>query len=509
MSQDKHSVQEYLDKMIANGVSARLCAAEFAKGKFIDYLSYNSKDVKKGTLFICKGEAFKEKYLFDAVEAGAEVYMSEVEYPNANAAGIIVSDIRKAMALAANLFYNDAWKNITILAITGTKGKSTTSYYIKSILDDYCTENGLKPPAVISGIEIYDGISTEEAKLTTPETLELHKHIANAVSAKMEYLILEVSSQALKYQRTFGIGFDRACFLNIGDDHISPVEHPDFEDYFNSKLKIFEQCNAAYVNLDSEHGDEIYEKAFEMLSNVKSFSLEKSADVMLQNAISENGRTNFSIMTTDGQASESIEGFCINMPGRFNVSNALAAISMCRDMGIPAQNIRRGLAAAKVKGRMQVYSDSGNKLFVIVDFAHNALSFEALFKCAKEEFSAKKISIVFGATGSKAVTRRYEMGKIAGRNANFSYITEDDPGDESVEKICAQIAEQINLVGGKCEIIIDRQEAINKAIKDADEDTLVIVAGKGEDGSQKRGKVSVKTPTDVEYVLEALNNKKL
>src|SRR5665648_620096 len=219
----------------------------------IRYVSFNSKDIEYNSLFICKGSHFDKKYLEDAINEGAFVYLSESKYEDLNneISYIIVNDIRKAMAYIAEIYTNSAWKDLTLIGITGTKGKSTTAYFIKYILDDYLKFGKKKPCGIISGIDNYDGVIKEESHLTTPESLELHRHFSNATSSGLEYLAMEVSSQALKYDRVLGIQYEVGCFLNVGEDHISDIEHSSFEDYLKSKLLIFDQCNIACVNLEA------------------------------------------------------------------------------------------------------------------------------------------------------------------------------------------------------------------------------------------------------------------
>ena len=230
---------EYIEKFRELGILADFNCDE---DKEIEYISYNSTDVRTGTLFVCKGAHFLEKYLKDACELGACVYVSEKKY-DIDMPYIIVTDVRKAISYIADMYYDSVWKNIFLTGITGTKGKSSTTYFLKSILDEYLRDMKKPVSAVISGIDNYDGVISEESHLTTPEAFELQKHFDNAVSSGIDYLTMEVSSQALKYGRTECITYDIGMFLNIGQDHISGIEHPDFDDYFNSKLLLFRHVN--------------------------------------------------------------------------------------------------------------------------------------------------------------------------------------------------------------------------------------------------------------------------
>ena len=215
-------------------------------------MTYNSREAEAGTLFVCKGAHFKAQYLQDAIDAGAACYVTAVEYGlgSESCPEILVSDIRLAMPAIAETFYGRLSDELTMVGITGTKGKSTTTYYMRYILDDYMAGTGGKRTAVCSGIDNYDGVIEEESHLTTPEIMELYQHMNNALNSGITYLSMEVSSQALKYDRVDGITFEAGAFLNIGSDHISAIEHPDFNDYLESKLKLFGHCRKAAYKHD-------------------------------------------------------------------------------------------------------------------------------------------------------------------------------------------------------------------------------------------------------------------
>ncbi|MDO4395581.1 MAG: Mur ligase family protein [Clostridia bacterium] len=230
--------------------------------QIVDNLTYDSRSVSENTLFICKGAAFKEEYLHQAVRNGAIAYVSEKEYESLGEfPRIIVKDIRKAMVDLAELFNDYAWQKLNIIGFGGTKGKSTSAYYMKAVIDDYMKGIDGKESAVISSINVYDGVENRESHITTPEAVELHHHFKNAVDSDISFLQMEVSSQALKYNRVDNIEFEVGIFLNISEDHISPIEHPDFEDYFTSKLSMFAKTIHAVVNLDADYVDRILEAA--------------------------------------------------------------------------------------------------------------------------------------------------------------------------------------------------------------------------------------------------------
>ncbi len=500
MTTKLHSVSEYIELLKKHGL---LVSASGDTEAMIGHISYNSKDIKNNTLFICKGAHFSEKYLHDAVKKGSIAYISEEEYElpeNLDTVVIIVSDIRLAMGYVANLFYNNVWNRLHLTGITGTKGKSSTAYFVKYILDDYLSACGKPTSAIISGIDNYDGIINEESHLTTPETFELHKHFSNAVSSDIEYLTMEVSSQALKYGRTLGIEYEIGCFLNIGEDHISGIEHPDFDDYFNSKLKLFSQCHTAVVNLNTDHEDKVM-KAAQTASSVVTFGIDrKEADFYGYDVMTKQGGISFKVKCEDFT-----EEFDMPMKGLFNADNALAAIAVSHTLKIPVEYIRSGLQKARVSGRMEVYTNVTGDLDVIVDYAHNKMSFETLFQSIKKEYPGRKISIVFGCPGKKALGRRKELGEIAGRYSDHVFITEEDAGEEPVDKICKEIAEHVESKHCSYDIIEDRREAIRQAIDKAGKNAVVLITGKGRETRQKRGTQYIDTPSDVDYVKEFLH----
>ena len=372
---------------------------------------------------------------------------------------------------------------------------------MKSILDEYLDAQNKPLSAIVSGIDNYDGVINEESHLTTPEAMELHKHFSNAVNSEIEYLSMEVSSQALKYDRTLGITFEVGCFLNIGEDHISDVEHSDFEDYLQSKLRLFSQCSHACVNLNSDHIERVLEVS-KACPHVVTFGLDEKADVYGYDVVKSDNEIRFKVKTKEFD-----KEFKITMAGLFNVQNALAAIAMSICLEVPMSYVAAGLEKARVSGRMEVYTNKDGKIKAIVDYAHNKMSFETLFQSTMREYPGKKITIVFGCPGKKALGRRRELGEIAGKYSNQVYITEEDAGEEPVMKISQEIAEHVEKQGCSCEIIPDREEAIRQAILNADENTIILITGKGRETRQKRGTQYIDTPSDVDYVEKYLGEK--
>lgn len=474
-------------------------------GKEVGYISYDSKDVEGNTLFICKGAHFRPQYLSEAIKNGAFAYVSEVQYKEewGIIPYMIVRDIKKAMVVISETYYRNIWKKLKLVGITGTKGKSTTAYYVKSILDDYEKARGGNETAIISGIDNYDGVIREESHMTTPEAIMLHRHFKNAVDSGIEFLSMEVSSQALKYHRTDGVIFDVGIFMNIGNDHISDVEHPTVKDYENSKLILFDQSRVACISLDDSKCHRFIQraKASPVTERMITFGLKEGADIFGYDLKPSREGVRFRVRSSDFDRE-----FSINMPGLFNVKNALAAIAAAIGLSIPVDSIERGLQSAKVSGRMEVLGDE--EITVFVDYAHNQMSFRTLFEAVKEEYPDKKIFIVFGCPGKKALGRRRELGEIAGKYADICFLTEEDAGEEPVIKILEEIAVHIRKQEGNYEIIEDRGDAIREALSRADAGTVVLITGKGRETRQKRGMEYVDTPSDVDYVEEFFRERK-
>lgn len=463
-----------------------------------EYISYDSGDVKPDTLFVCKGAHFKEEYLADAVKSGACCYVSEKKYSQ-NTDYIIVNDIRRAMGIIVNIYYDNVWKKLNLIGITGTKGKSTTAYFVKYILDEYLADAKKAKSGIISSIDTYDGVESFESHLTTPEPFDLHRHFKNAADSGIDYVTMEVSSQALKYGRVGGVEFTVGCYLNIGNDHISDAEHKDFDDYFYSKMKIFEQTKTACVSLDTQRRDEVLAAASKA-ERITTFSVEdKSADIYAYNIKKVGNDTSFYVHTPEFE-----EEFVLTIPGLFNVQNALAAISVCYSLGIPQHYMYVGLMKARTSGRMEIYQNSDNNVVVIVDYAHNKLSFENLYQSVLKEFPGRKIYTVFGCPGCKALQRRRDLGLLSGQYSDKVFITEEDPGEEPLDDICRDIAKYVEEANGKYEIIEDRGEAIKRAIFENADKKIVLVTGKGNETRQKRGREYVPCKTDVEYTHEFL-----
>lgn len=463
-------------------------------------MCHNSKEVIPGTLFVCKGLNYKPEYLQEAIQNGACCYIAEPQnVSNSDFPHIVVKDIRKALALVSCMFYDFPAEKINMIGIVGTKGKSTTAYYVKSILDNYMKENNLPDTAIQSSIDTYDGKSLKESVITSPESIDLQGYIRNAVDCNMKNFVMEVSSQALKLDRVYNVLYKVAVFMNISEDHISSIEHPNFDDYFASKLKIFDQVETACVNLDCDYTDIILEHSKKAKKVVTFSTKNENANVYGYN-IQKHGHTEIHFRV---KTAEFDDEMMLTMPGLFNVENALAAISIAITLGIPYHNIYEGLKVAKASGRMECHTSKDGSMIVIVDYAHNKLSFEKLYESTKQEYPDKNIVTVFGCPGGKAQLRRRDLGRLSGRNSVMTYLTAEDPGPEPVLDISKEIAHYVAEEHGKYQIIEDRGEAIKKAILE-NPNSVILITGKGNETRQKIGKQYVPCLTDTQYAEEAL-----
>lgn len=471
-------LKEYINKIMQLGLLVDYDIDDSLMNEEIDCVSYNSKELFGKSIFVCKGINFKEKYVFDAFSNGAIVYIAEKQVKNLNNC-ILVSDIRRLIENIALFHYDYPADKITTIAITGTKGKSTVAYMVKNILDSYLSEIGEKPAGLISSIHTFDGVDDFESNLTTPEPLELQKYYYNMVNSDIKYCVTEVSSQALKYGRTYGVPFKVACFNNFGEDHISSSEHENVQDYFESKLKIFNNAEIACVNGDCEVFENVLDFAKDKC-DVFTFGRNKTFDVFCSHyKVYENKI----LLTVNTEYYKS--DLILNIAGEFNIENALAAITISNALKIPLKHICNGLLNVDVPGRMKVLSTEDNKISIVVDYAHNQLSYESLFNYIKSHYKDYKIITIFGCPGLKAKNRRKDLPRIASNYSDDIIICEEDSYYESFDKIASDIAKNITIKNFS--IIEDRDKALKNAVFDlCDNRAVILFLGKGEENTLKR-----------------------
>lgn len=498
-------LNEYLERLQKEGLVKASNLSEQGSVE-IRTVTYDSRVACKGSLFLCKGQNFREEYLKMAMSRGAVCYVSETLFEQEDFPFILVKDIRKAQALLGAFHYGGPQKQLCLTGITGTKGKTTTAYYLKAILDEWekrPDSDKRGTCGLLSTIHTWDGKEDRPSSMTTPEALELYRHFRNAADGGMHHMVMEVSSQALKYQRVRGLSYEVGVFLNISEDHISPQEHEDFEDYFTSKLSMFRQVKTACVNLDCDHARRILGAAG-MCRRIITFGTKGTPDIYGYRMKKEKEGISFYVKTPDFETK-----ICLAMPGMFNVENALAAIAAAYAYGVPAGVIKRALAGVKVNGRMEQYTTGDGKITVIVDFAHNRLSFEKLYDAVLREFRGYAIYSVFGCPGGKGLNRRRELGLISGLFSRKVFLTADDPGMEDSREIAAEIGQYVEITGCPHTYIENRARAIRIAVAQAaarNEKTVLLVLGKGHETSQKFSRRVYDYPSDAVLVREILGD---
>lgn len=461
------------------------------KEEKITDITYNSKDCTSGAAFFVKGVNFKPEYVIDAINNGASLVIAEKEYDTDSAGLVVVKDIRRAMVVVAEVFFDKAYEKIKMIGLTGTKGKTTTATYIHNILNEYMK----KRTALLSTVETYTGSRCEESHLSTPEAIELQRYIKEAVDNDLGYVTMEVSSQACKTDRILNMQYDFGIFLNISEDHISPAEHPNFTDYLKCKLEFIKKCKTVVINKESDRFEAILEAAKDA-RRIITYGSERCKDCVdyyFCNLRRESGFLVFDVIQNAAK-----ETYRTRMFGDFNVENATAAIITAKEMGIPIEFIKSGIELTTVSGRMNLFEKDGKT--IIVDYAHNKLSFDKLFEAIKKDYPESEITSVFGAPGGKAYGRRKDMAEVASKYCAKIYLTADDPQFESVKDICN---EMITFITCDYEVIEDREKAIEKAFSEMEENGVLCLLAKGEDKYQQvRGRLE-------EYISDVGMAKKL
>jgi len=417
-----------------------------------------------------------------------------------------VRDSRRALAAAAHLYYNEPTKRILLAGVTGTKGKTTTVYMIRSIL----AAAGLKC-GMLGTIENDVGSEIVPATATTPESVDLAAMFSAMAAHGCGHAVMETSSQGLALSRVDFCDYDVGVFTNLYNDHISPHEHADANEYFSAKLKLFSMCKKAVINADIEECDAVKD-AFHKNGGGGAV-LTYSADEAGGGHTAADVRASGIELVYDGSACTRFHietpwfsgPLTVGLPGRYNISNALAAVSVCGLWGVPFEAVRDGLRRVCVRGRTQSV-DGGQDFTVLVDYAHNAASLSALLHMLRE-YNFHSITTVFGCGGNRARDRRFEMGETSGKLSGFTVITSDNPRGEDPRAIMADIEIGLLRTAGQYIMIEDRLEAIRYAIDRAGKDSLVLIAGKGHETEQEFADRTIHFD-DAGVALELLRNKK-
>ena len=462
--------------------------ARALRGREITEIVNDSREVVENCLFFCiKGETLNgHKFAEEVLMKGAAGLVVQEDLDLSHLAGktpvedpviIRVQDTRYAMAYIAAAYYGNPASEMKIIGVTGTKGKTTTTYMVKSILEAAGLKVGL-----IGTIEILYGDKRIPAHNTTPESTVLQKTFRDMADAGMEAVVMEVSSQALKMHRTQGFLFDLGIFTNLSPDHIGPKEHKDFNEYLTCKSLLFRQCRVGIFNADDKYCGQVMDGH---TCSVETYGLSSSADLYAENLelIKKHGELGVSF---------DVKGLLdfhaqVPAPGKFSVYNALCAIAVCRHFDVTTEEIQKALLKVHVRGRIEMVKVSDD-FTLMIDYAHNEMALDSLLSTLRE-YEPHRLVCLFGCGGNRSKLRRFKMGEVSGRLAELSIITSDNPRDEEPMDIIADIVTGISKTDGKYVTIPDRKDAIRYAIRNGEPGDIIVLAGKGhEDYQEIRGK---------------------
>lgn len=440
----------------------------------VDSIAYDSRKTKQGSLFVCVEGTVVDghKYINDAIENGTKAFLVQkhVDVPE-GITTIETDDTRFGLAAVSDAFFGHPSSKLNLIGITGTKGKTTTTYMVKAILEAAGHNMGL-----IGTVANLIGNQVLYTSRTTPESYDLQSLFNDMIDNKVDSAVMEVSSQGLELHRVAKCDFDIGVFTNFSRDHIGPKEHATLEEYFNAKAKLFKMCNKAVINIDSEHGRKMAELAE---GKVLTYGLSSKADIWASDIIKKTGHTFFKLNSPWG--SIDIE---TDLQGEFNIYNALAAIgSCCLIPDITLEHVKKGLTKVTVPGRMESVKTDGN-YSVLIDYAHTPDSLEQVLKTVKE-FAHGRVVSLFGCGGDRDKGKRPAMGEISGNIADFTIITSDNPRTENPEQIIEDIEAGIKNTNGKYIKITDRRQAIKFALENAQDGDIIILAGKGHETYQQ------------------------
>ena len=456
--------------------------------RMINGIYYNSRDVQPGSLFVAVG-GYKSDghcYINEAVKRGASTIVRDKDIAGnginlkGEVTDIFVTDSRKALALLATEFYHHPSRELGLIGVTGTNGKTTITYLLDSVLR--CS--GLSV-GVIGTISYSYNNHVLPATTTTPESLDLQRMLRDMVNRNVNYCVLEVSSHSLELKRVVGCDFQTAIFTNLSQDHLD--FHKSLDNYFEAKARLFKDypVKTAVINLDDPYGERLLKA---VPGKVITYGINKSADISAEEVKCSPDGLSFTARTPLGQID-------IQSPllGRHNVYNVLAVIGAAICNGIDIACIKEGVKAVKgVLGRFERIEE-GQNYTVAVDYAHTPDALKNLLRAARE-ITNKKVILIFGCGGDRDRLKRPLMGNAAARLADFTIMTSDNPRSEESLKIIEEIEKGFSEAGGKQESYIkvaERKEAIHKGLELAEEGDLVLIAGKGHEtyqiiGNKKR-----------------------
>ncbi|USS87623.1 UDP-N-acetylmuramoyl-L-alanyl-D-glutamate--2,6-diaminopimelate ligase [Fructilactobacillus hinvesii] len=476
-------------------------------------VSYDSRTVETGTLFFCKGN-FKPDYLIAAEQKGATGFVAEKpQSASSNLSEFIVSDVQKAMALLSAAFFNFPQNELTTFAITGTKGKTTTAYFLREAINA-ATNNQTALFSTVNTILGPDPAATFKSELTTPESLDLFRNMRQAVNNGMKFLVMEVSSQAYLKNRVFNLHFEHGTFLNISPDHVGENEHPTLANYLHCKEQLLVNSRKVVINAATDQLQDVYfaAKATTNPENIYlyarngtqtelpmqlDFTFDSEADTLTDNEIY------LRALTTKAQKLQLEGKYQIGIPGDYNETNAVAAIINAGLAGFKREQLLTGLATTQIPGRMERYQSQAHGT-IYVDYAHNYASTKALLQFLKTQSPDGKTIAVVGSPGNKGIDRREGFGKALSEEADVAILTTDDPAFEDPLAIAREIDSYIDHDRVQVYYELDRKKAIQKAIQLGAPSDIIVVLGKGQDPYQKIQGIDTPYPTDSVVVKQFL-----
>ncbi len=442
----------------------------------ITALRYDSRNVEKGSMFVCIPSVANDDcdYIPDALANGAVAIVTEKDVVLVPGVTYIkVENTRSALAYLAAAYFDYPSRKLKTIGITGTKGKTTTTYLVRSILEAAGIRTGL-----IGTIETIIGDVFEPSVNTTPESYLVQERFRQMVDAGMDAVVMEVSSQALKLCRVAGVEFDIGVFTNLSPDHIGKNEHQDFEEYLHCKSLLFKQCRLGIFNGDSEYLDRILENHTCLVETI-GFGNENDIRAQEVELLYVDGMPGVKYHVT-GMADMEV---WVNVPGKFSVYNSLTAIAICRHFGVEETLIKKALMSVCVKGRVEIIPKI-KSYTMMIDYAHNAMALESLLTTLRE-YHPVRLTCLFGCGGNRAKSRRYEMGEVSSRLADVTVITSDNPRYEEPEDIVSDILVGVKKADGKYVTILNRKEAIRYCMEHAIEGEIIVLAGKGHENYQE------------------------
>lgn len=438
----------------------------------IEGIAYDSRRVKKDYVFVCIDGMITDghDYVNQALDNGAAAFITQkdLQLPG-NRPVIRTDDTRAALAYVSDRFYGHLSNRFRLIGITGTKGKTTTTFMLKSILEASGRKVGM-----IGTLGTRIGNRTLYSERTTPESLDLQELFAQMVEEGVDDVVMEVSSQGLALHRVSCCEFDTGVFTNLTRDHIGEREHASMEEYLLAKCMLFTMCRKGLVNLDSEYALRVLQEA---KCETFTYGIDSSADMRAASIIKQPQSVEFDLISPwyNGR-------FRVNIPGRFSVYNSLAAAGVSGLLGVSQEAVKAGLERVQVPGRAELV-DTGRPFSVIIDYAHTPDSLENIL-CTVRDYAAGRVICIFGCGGDRDRTKRPMMGAVSGRLADYTVITSDNPRTEDPVSIIQQIEEGIKSTMGKYIYIVDRREAIKHAILEARPGDVLVLAGKGHETYQ-------------------------